>query len=268
MSKARHARPRRSTRRVVRTLSIAGLGAGITAAGAGGAFAADYKVKAGDTLSEIAQATGADWHQLAELNNLENPDLILIGQTLKLDGVKKPAVRPTEKKRTSQQTRTVKKKTVKKVERKAPGDSLRQPPLRRRQREHERSVEEGRQLRVQRQPAGCQPERQVLRPVPVRQADVAQCRRLRQPSRGVGSRAADARKEALRPAWRLPVAGLRPLPALIPSLWPAGGTPTPPAAAVPPSVLQYQHLVGAYLELVRNLADLGSHRGQGFQEVR
>jgi len=119
MSKARHARPRRSTRRVVRTLSIAGLGAGITAAGAGGAFAADYKVKAGDTLSEIAQATGADWHQLAELNNLENPDLILIGQTLKLDGVKKPAVRPTEKKRSSQQTRTVKKKTVQRTERKA-----------------------------------------------------------------------------------------------------------------------------------------------------
>lgn len=119
MSKARHARPRRSTRRVVRTLSIAGLGAGITAAGAGGAFAADYKVKAGDTLSEIAQAHGADWHQLAELNGLQNPDLILIGQTLKLDGVKSTAVRQTEKKRAAQQTRTVKKKTVKKTERKA-----------------------------------------------------------------------------------------------------------------------------------------------------
>ncbi|WBQ06053.1 transglycosylase family protein [Kribbella sp. CA-293567] len=127
MSKARHARPRRSTRRVVRTLSIAGLGAGITAAGAGGAFAADYQVKAGDTLSEIAQATGADWHQLAELNNLENPDLILIGQTLKLDGVPSTAARQTERKRTvakkgsAEQPRTVKKvKTVKKrvVERK------------------------------------------------------------------------------------------------------------------------------------------------------
>lgn len=116
MSKARHARPRRSTRRVVRTLSIAGLGAGITAAGAGGAFAADYKVKAGDTLSEIAQANGADWHELAKLNNLENPNLILIGQTLQLDGVKKTAVRQTEK-RTSKQTRTVK-KTVRKTERK------------------------------------------------------------------------------------------------------------------------------------------------------
>ncbi|MFI5711268.1 transglycosylase family protein [Kribbella sp. NPDC051620] len=112
MSKARHARPRRSTRRVVRTLSIAGLGAGITAAGAGGAFAADYKVKAGDTLSEIAQANGADWHQLAKLNNLKNPDLILIGQTLKLDGVTATAVRQTEKKRVTHKTRTVKKSTV------------------------------------------------------------------------------------------------------------------------------------------------------------
>ncbi|GAA0579250.1 transglycosylase family protein [Kribbella sandramycini] len=73
---------------MVRTLSVAGLGAGITVAATGAAFAADYKVKAGDTLSEIAQANGADWHQLAELNNLKDPDLILIGQTLKLDGVK------------------------------------------------------------------------------------------------------------------------------------------------------------------------------------
>lgn len=112
MSKARHARTRRSTRRVVRTLSIAGLGAGITAAGAGAAFAADYTVKPGDTLSEIAQANGADWHQLAELNHLKDPDLILIGQTLQLDGTKKAVV--TER-------RTVKKptKTVHKPQRKA-----------------------------------------------------------------------------------------------------------------------------------------------------
>ncbi len=89
MSKARHARPRRSSRRVVRTLSIAGLGAGITAAGAGGAFATDYTVKAGDTLSEIAQANGANWHHLARINHLKDPDLILIGQTLTLDGVRK-----------------------------------------------------------------------------------------------------------------------------------------------------------------------------------
>jgi len=109
MSKARHARPRRSTRRVVRTVSIAGLGAGITAAGAGAAFATDYTVKAGDTLSEIAQANGADWHELARLNNLKDPDLILIGQTLQLDGVRKSTVRHTEKRT----TKSTKPKTVK-----------------------------------------------------------------------------------------------------------------------------------------------------------
>jgi LysM repeat protein len=117
MSKARHARTRRSTRRVVRTLSIAGLGAGITAAGAGAAFATDYKVKAGDTLSEIAQANGADWHHLAELNHLKNPDLILIGQTLQLDGVKKSAVRPTVKHHKSA-PKKAESRTVRKTERK------------------------------------------------------------------------------------------------------------------------------------------------------
>jgi resuscitation-promoting factor RpfB len=119
MSKARHARTRRSTRRVVRTLSIAGLGAGITAAGAGAAFAADYTVKPGDTLSEIAQANGADWHHLAELNHLKDPNLILIGQNLQLDGAKKAAVteRRTVKKPATvhKQKQTVQKKTPRKV---------------------------------------------------------------------------------------------------------------------------------------------------------
>src|SRR5260370_20875011 len=88
MAKARHARARRSTRRVARTLSIAGLGAGITAAGAGAAFATDYQVKAGDTLSEIAQASGANWHDLARINHLKAPNLILTRQTLTPDGPK------------------------------------------------------------------------------------------------------------------------------------------------------------------------------------
>jgi LysM repeat protein len=111
MSKARHARPRRTTRRVARTISIAGLGAGIAAAGSGAAFATDYKVKAGDTLSEIAAANGADWHELARINNLKDPDLILIGQTLSLDGAKSA---------TAPRKVTPKKKVVtKKTERKA-----------------------------------------------------------------------------------------------------------------------------------------------------
>ncbi|MFB6721462.1 transglycosylase family protein [Kribbella sp. NPDC056345] len=118
MSKARHARPRRSTRRVVRTLSVAGLGAGITVAATGAAFATDYKVKAGDTLSEIAQANGADWHQLAKINNLKDPDLILIGQTLTLDGVKKataPKQRVTTKSKIVTKKKTVSKQTVRKT---------------------------------------------------------------------------------------------------------------------------------------------------------
>ncbi|MFF0339770.1 transglycosylase family protein [Kribbella sp. NPDC004875] len=95
MSKARHARARRSTRRVARTLSIAGLGAGITAAGAGAAFASDgYTVKSGDTLSEIAAANGTDWHELARINHLKDPNLILIGQSLTLDGAPKAASAP------------------------------------------------------------------------------------------------------------------------------------------------------------------------------
>jgi len=114
MSKARHARPRRSTRRVARTLTIAGLGAGITAAGAGAAFATDYQVKAGDTLSEIAQANGADWHQLARINHLKDPNLILIGQTLTLDGVKKTATAPRKVSTKKVETKKVH-KTVRKV---------------------------------------------------------------------------------------------------------------------------------------------------------
>jgi len=96
---------------VVRTLSIAGLGAGITAAGASGAFATGYKVKAGDTLSEIAQAHGTNWHQLAEINNLSNPDLILIGQSLQLDGARKSAA-------TQKRTRTTHHSTARRTERK------------------------------------------------------------------------------------------------------------------------------------------------------
>jgi LysM repeat protein len=92
MYKARHAHPRRSARRIVRTLSIAGVGAGIAAAGVGAAFASAYTVKPGDTLSGIAQANSADWHQVAEMNHLRNPNLILTGQTLQLDGVKKSAI--------------------------------------------------------------------------------------------------------------------------------------------------------------------------------
>ncbi len=41
-----------------------------------------YTVKKGDTLSEIAEDYGLDWHDLAIWNKLDNPHLILIGQKI------------------------------------------------------------------------------------------------------------------------------------------------------------------------------------------
>jgi ABC-type amino acid transport substrate-binding protein len=41
-----------------------------------------YTVKARDTLSTIASAQGIDWHTLQKRNNLPNPNLIRVGQTL------------------------------------------------------------------------------------------------------------------------------------------------------------------------------------------
>lgn len=124
MSKARHARTRRP-RRVVRTLSIAGLGAGITVAGAGAAFATDYTVKSGDTLSEIAQANGSSWQQLAQLNDLSNPNLILVGQTLRLDGADGVTVRSEPRSQAKSQARSERRVTQAKPERRTTAKSER-----------------------------------------------------------------------------------------------------------------------------------------------
>jgi nucleoid-associated protein YgaU len=43
-----------------------------------------YTVRAGDTLSQIGVDHGVDWHDIAELNDLENPDLIYPGQVFKI----------------------------------------------------------------------------------------------------------------------------------------------------------------------------------------
>jgi len=43
-----------------------------------------YRVCEGDTLSHIGMYTGADWRELARINNLKNPDLIYPGQLIKL----------------------------------------------------------------------------------------------------------------------------------------------------------------------------------------
>lgn len=43
-----------------------------------------YTVKSGDTLSEIAASYGVDWHEMARLNKLDNPDLIFPGQVFRV----------------------------------------------------------------------------------------------------------------------------------------------------------------------------------------
>lgn len=44
----------------------------------------DYTVKAGDNLSKIAQVNNTNVNSLASLNKLSNPNLVTVGQTLKL----------------------------------------------------------------------------------------------------------------------------------------------------------------------------------------
>ena len=86
MSKARHARPTRS-KTATRVALTAGLGVGMAVAATATASATgDYTVKKGDTLSEIAQQYHTSWQTLARINQLRNPDLILIGQQLELSG--------------------------------------------------------------------------------------------------------------------------------------------------------------------------------------
>ncbi|WP_054662910.1 muramidase family protein [Lacticaseibacillus camelliae] len=45
-----------------------------------------YTVKAGDTLSDIASSTGVSQSNLISFNNIQNPNLLIVGQVLKLTG--------------------------------------------------------------------------------------------------------------------------------------------------------------------------------------
>ena len=44
-----------------------------------------YVVKKGDTLISVGLETGHDWRDLAQWNNLDNPNRIIVGQTLRLE---------------------------------------------------------------------------------------------------------------------------------------------------------------------------------------
>jgi nucleoid-associated protein YgaU len=47
-----------------------------------------YTVKTGDTISSIAQdilGDGSRWYEIAELNRIQNPSVINVGQVLEID---------------------------------------------------------------------------------------------------------------------------------------------------------------------------------------
>ena len=44
----------------------------------------EYTVKPGDTLSSIAREYGTTWKALADYNGLQNPNLIIIGQIIRI----------------------------------------------------------------------------------------------------------------------------------------------------------------------------------------
>jgi LysM repeat protein len=66
----------------------AAIKAGKTAPAAG----TTYTVKAGDTLSGIGAKYKMDWKALAKLNNIANPNVISVGQKLKITAAAPPAV--------------------------------------------------------------------------------------------------------------------------------------------------------------------------------
>jgi LysM repeat protein len=47
------------------------------------AFAAEYTVKSGDTLYSIARNNATTVEELTKINNIQNPNLIYVGQVLK-----------------------------------------------------------------------------------------------------------------------------------------------------------------------------------------
>ncbi len=59
------------------------------------AQAATYTVRAGDTLSALARQYGTTVQALASLNGISNPNLIRVGQVLKLPGQAKAATAPS-----------------------------------------------------------------------------------------------------------------------------------------------------------------------------
>lgn len=69
---------------VLKTLNIAYVAEGKPAAKPTTAKDTVYAVKSGDTLSEIAEKYGTDYMTLAKYNGISNPDIINVGQKIKI----------------------------------------------------------------------------------------------------------------------------------------------------------------------------------------
>lgn len=54
----------------------------------------NYTVQPGDTLSLISARYGLDWRQVAQVNQLANPEIIEVGQVIRLPGVQGPVTTP------------------------------------------------------------------------------------------------------------------------------------------------------------------------------
>ena len=82
--------------RKVKKLALAGTIAATTLFTSGiVASAESYTVKAGDTLSEIAESKKTTVERLVELNKISNPDFIMTGQVLELGDLKDVAKQTT-----------------------------------------------------------------------------------------------------------------------------------------------------------------------------
>ncbi|SNR38753.1 LysM peptidoglycan-binding domain-containing protein [Blastococcus mobilis] len=77
-----------------RRAAVAAFVASKSAAPAPASAAGSYTVRAGDTLGGIAKAHGTTWQVLAQLNGLGNPNVIRVGQVLRLPGAAAPTPAP------------------------------------------------------------------------------------------------------------------------------------------------------------------------------
>ena len=50
-----------------------------------------YKIQDGDTVDTIAQATGLKVDDIVKMNNITNPNLIIVGEEIRLNGSVAPA---------------------------------------------------------------------------------------------------------------------------------------------------------------------------------